>query len=145
MSKEEITVQFDSAVEQLKRQLSTLPESISVLVNFLIASFNMLFELTANQNDSMKASIDSLQQTIDSQTNKIQELADKLGLKNQEILKFHELIKSLKTLLKSKAVDIDALIQLLFQGGSEQKEQPAPQEKAEKPQSKKQNPRKTGQ
>ena len=109
MSKEEIKVQFDSAVEQLKGQLSTLPESISVLVNFLIASFNMLFELAANQNDSMKASIDSLQQTVDSQTNKIQELADKLGLKNQEILKFHELIKSLKTLLKSKDVDIDAL------------------------------------
>lgn len=32
MSKEEIKVQFDSAVEQLKGQLSTLPESISVLV-----------------------------------------------------------------------------------------------------------------
>lgn len=145
MSKEEIKAQSDSAVEQLKGQLSTLPESISVLVNFLIASFNMLFELTANQNDSMKASIDSLQQTVDSQTNKIQELADKLELKNQEILKLHELIKSLKTLLKSKDVDIDALRRLLSQGGREQKRQTQLQEKTEKPQTKKQNQRKTEQ
>ena len=63
MSKEEIKAQFDSIVEQLKGELSTLPESISLLVNLLIATFNMLFELTANQFDSsMKASIDSLKQ-----------------------------------------------------------------------------------
>ena len=139
ISKDEIKSQFDSAIEQLKGKLSSLPESISILVNFLIATFNMLYELTANQIDSMKASIDSLKQTVDNQTNKIQELTDELKLKNQEILKFHEMIKSLKTLLKSKDVDIDAMKRLLFQGGREQKEQPAPQEKTEKPQSKKQN------
>ena len=139
MSKEEIKAQFDSIVEQLKGKLSTLPESISLLVNLLIATFNMLFELTANQFDSMKASIDSLKQTIENLTKTNQELVKKQELKNQEILKHHELIKSLKTLLHSKNVDLDALKRLLFQGGREQNEQPVPQEKAERLQSKKQN------
>ena len=115
ISEEEIKSQFDSAVEQLKGKLSSLPESISILVNILISSFYALFEFA---------------------TNKIQELTDELKLKNQENLKLHELIKSLKTLLKSKDVDIDAMKRLLFQGGREQKEQSAPQEKTEKPQSK---------
>ena len=139
MSKEEIKAQFDSIVEQLKGKLSTLPESISLLVNLLIATFNMLFELTANQIDSMKASIDSLKQTIENLTKTNQKLVKQQELKNQEILKHHELIKSLKTLLHSKNVDLDALKRLLFQGGREQNEQPVPQEKAERLQSKKQN------
>ena len=77
MSKEEIKAQFDSVVEQLKGKLSTLPESISILVNLLIATFNMHFELTANQFDSMKASIDSLKQTIENLTKTNQELVKK--------------------------------------------------------------------
>ena len=109
MSKEEIKAQLDSVVEQLKGKLSTLPESISILVNLLIATFNMHFELTAKQFASMKASIDSLTQTIEHLT---------------------------KT---NQNVDLDALKRLLFQGGREQNEQPVPQEKAERLQSKKQN------
>jgi cell division protein FtsB len=54
-----------------------LPESISLLVNLLIATFNMHFELTANQFDSMKASIDSLKQTIENLTKTNQELVKK--------------------------------------------------------------------
>ena len=46
------------------------------------------------------------------------------------------MIKSLNTLLHSKNVDLDALKRLLFQGGREQNEQPVPQEKAERMQSK---------
>ena len=48
------------------------------------------------------------------------------------------MIKSLNTVLHSKNVDLDALKRLLFQGGREQNEQPVPQEKAERLQSKKQ-------
>ncbi len=86
----------------------------------------MLFELTVNQFDSMKASVDSLKQTIENLTKTNQELVKKQELKNQEILKHHELIKSLKTLLHSKNADLDALKRLLFQGGREQNEQPVP-------------------
>ena len=153
MSKEEIKAQFDSVVEQLNGELSTLPESVSPLVNLLIATFNMLFELTASQTDNLKVSIDSLKQTIEQQTQTIeqqtqtienltrsnQKLVETQELNDEQILQFQELIKSLRTLLHSKNVDLDALRRLVFQGGREQKEQPAPQEKAEKPQSKRKN------
>ena len=160
MSKEEIKAQFDSVVEQLNGELSKLPESVSLLVNLLIATFNMLFELTANQTDNLKVSIDSLKQTIEQQTQTIeqqtqtieqqtqtienltktnQELLENQGQKNQQILQLQELIKSLKTLVKSKNVDLDALKRLLFQGGREQKEQPAAQKEIEKSQIKRQN------
>ena len=137
MSKEEIKAQFDSVVEQLNGELSTLPESVSLLVNLLIATFNMLFELTASQTDNLKVSIDSLKQTIEQQTQTIenltrsnQKLVETQELNDEQILQFQELIKSLS---------LDALRRLVFQGGREQKEQPAPQEKAEKPQSKRKN------
>ena len=113
MSKEEIKAQFDSVVEQLNGELSTLPESVSLLVNLLIATFNMLFELTASQTDNLKVSIDSLKQTIEQQTQTIeqqtqtienltksnQELLENQGQKNQQILQFQEMIKSLSTIL----------------------------------------------
>ena len=153
MSKEEIKAQFDSVVEQLNGELSTLPESVSPLVNLLIATFNMLFEITANQTDNLKVSINSLKQTIEQQTQTIeqqtqtienltrsnQKLVETQELKDEQILQFQELIKSLRTLLHSKNVDLDALRRLVFQGGREQKEQPAPQETTEKPQSKRKN------
>ena len=153
MSKEEIKAQFDSVVEQLNGELSTLPESVSLLVNLLIATFNMLFELTASQTDNLKVSIDSLKQTIEQQTQTIeqqtqtienltrsnQKLVETQELNDEQILQFQELIKSLRTLLHSKNVDLDALRRLVFQGEREQKEQPAPQETAEKPQSKRKN------
>ena len=160
MSKEEIKAQFDSVVEQLNGELSTLPESVSPLVNLLIATFNMLFEITANQTDNLKVSINSLKQTIEQQTQTIeqqtqtieqqtqtienltrsnQKLVETQELKDEQILQFQELIKSLRTLLHSKNVDLDALRRLVFQGGREQKEQPAPQETTEKPQNKRKN------
>ena len=115
--------------------------------------FNMLFELTASQTDNLKVSIDSLKQTIEQQTQTIeqqtqtienltrsnQKLVETQELKDEQILQFQELIKSLRTLLHSKNVDFDALRRLVFQGGREQKEQPAPQEITEKPQSKRKN------
>ena len=83
ISREEIKSQFDSVSEQLKGQISTLPESTSLLINFLVATFNKSFELSSNQNDNLQASIDSLKQTmkqqtqtIEQQTKKIQELLD---------------------------------------------------------------------
>ena len=85
MSKEEIKAQFDSVVEQLNGELSTLPESVSPLVNLLIATFNMLFEITANQTDNLKVSINSLKQTIEQQTQTIENLTrsnQKLGSVN---------------------------------------------------------------
>ena len=87
MSKEEIKAQFDSVVEQLNGELSTLPESVSLLVNLLIATFNMLFELTASQTDNLKVSIDSLKQTIEQQTQTIENLTRS----NQKLVETQEL------------------------------------------------------
>ena len=98
--------------------MSTLPELTVALFNLLIALVNMLLE-----------SFDSLKQTVENQSKIIRgPEAD------------HELIKSLRNLLNSKNVDLDALKRLVFQGGREQKkEPPAPKETTEKPQSKRQN------
>ena len=49
------------------------------------------------------------------------------------------MIKTLKTLVKSKNVDLDALKRLLFQGGGEQKDEPKADEQTEKQQPKRKN------
>ena len=94
MSKEEIKAQFDSVVEQLNGELSTLPESVSPLVNLLIATFNMLFEITANQTDNLKVSINSLKQTIEQQTQTIEQQTqtiENLTRSNQKLVETQEL------------------------------------------------------
>lgn len=96
MSKEEIKAQFDSVVEQLNGELSTLPESVSPLVNLLITTFNMLFEITANQTDNLKVSINSLKQTIEQQTQTI-------GQQTQTI---ENLTRSNKTFTNLRTIEI---------------------------------------
>ena len=147
--RDEIKSQFDSVAEQLNGQISSLPESTSVLVELLIALSKVLLD----SFDSLKQSLENQTQTIEQQTQTIeqqtqkidelikanQELADKLAQKNQENQQLQEFIKTLKTLVKSKNVDLDALKRLLFQGGREQKRESKPEEQAEKPQPKKKN------
>jgi hypothetical protein len=48
-------------------------------------------------------------------------LHNTLKKKESELSESKELVKTLKTLLSSKEVDLDAIRRLLFQGGREQK------------------------
>lgn len=82
-----------------------------------------MFEMSSNQNRELRQSIEKQTQTIDNQTQTIQTLIQELEKTRQEKLKNDEIIKTLKTLLKSKTVDLDSLKRLLFQGGREQKKE----------------------
>ncbi len=78
--------------------------------------------------EKLTSSVQEHTTTIQNQTQKVEELEKKIsglvGLlekKESELSKSKELVKTLKMLLSSKEVDLDALRRLLFQGGREQK------------------------
>ena len=106
----ELKKQFEAVSLELKEKESSIPESVSSLID--------VFTI---QIKDLRKSIETQTKTIETQTQTIQTLIQELEKIRQEKLKNDEIIKTLKTLLKSKAVDIDALKRLLFQGGREQK------------------------
>ena len=67
------------------------------------------------------AAIQKQDKTIEEQNKEIRKLTNTLKKKESELSESKELVKTLKTLLSSKEVDLDALRRLLFQGGREQK------------------------
>ena len=120
--------QFEDVSSQIKSKQSSIPESVSPLIDVLLSLFQIMFEMSSNQNRELRQSIEKQTQTIDNQTQTIekqtqtiQTLIQELEKTRQEKLKNDEIIKTLKTLLKSKTVDLDSLKRLLFQGGREQK------------------------
>src|SRR5574344_249627 len=113
--------QFEDVSSQIKSKQSSIPESVSPLIDVLLSLFQIMFEMSSNQNRELRQSIEKQTQTIDNQTKTIQTLIQELEKTRQEKLKNDEIIKTLKTLLKSKTVDLDSLKRLLFQGGREQK------------------------
>lgn len=127
--------QFEDVSSQIKSKQSSIPESVSPLIDVLLSLFQIMFEMSSNQNrelrqsiekqtqtiDNQTQTIEKQTQTIDNQTQTIQTLIQELEKTRQEKLKNDEIIKTLKTLLKSKTVDLDSLKRLLFQGGREQK------------------------
>src|SRR5574344_1816964 len=106
--------QFEDVSSQIKSKQSSIPESVSPLIDVLLSLFQIMFEMSSNQNRELR-------QSIEKQTQTIQTLIQELEKTRQEKLKNDEIIKTLKTLLKSKTVDLDSLKRLLFQGGREQK------------------------
>src|SRR5574344_450323 len=109
--------QFEDVSSQIKSKQSSIPESVSPLMDVLLSFFQIMFERSSNQNRELRQSIEKQTQTIDNQTQTIQTLIQELEKTRQEKLKNDEIIKTLKTLLKSKTVDLDSLKRLLFQGG----------------------------
>src|SRR5574344_1296772 len=123
--------QFEDVSSQIKSKQSSIPESVSPLIDVLLSLFQIMFEMSSNQNrelrqsiekqtqtiDNQTQTIEKQTQTIDNQTQTIQTLIQELEKTRQEKLKNDEIIKTLKTLLKSKTVDLDSLKRLLFQGG----------------------------
>ena len=82
------------------------------------------------------AAIQKQDKTIEEQNKEIRKLTNTLKKKESELSESKELVKTLKTLLSSKEVDLDALRRLLFQGGREQKKdkkEAASQNAEEKP------------
>src|SRR5574344_1000894 len=114
--------QFEDVSSQIKSKQSSIPESVSPLIDVLLSLFQIMFEMSSNQNrelrqsikkqtqtidnqtqtiDNQTQTIDNQTQTIDNQTQTIQTLIQELEKTRQEKLKNDEIIKTLKTLLKS--------------------------------------------
>ena len=121
----DIKRQFEEISSKIKR--SSLPESASSLVDALVSLFNISFEETSNQIKSLRQSIENQTQTINNQTQTIADqtkqihaLMQKLDQAHKEKSEMQEIIKTMRTMRRSKNVDLDALKRLLFQGGREQ-------------------------
>ena len=123
MSDSDIKRQFEEVAAKIKQ--APLPASVSALIDVLLSLFHILSESTSNQTTGLRQSIDNLTKIIAEQNQTIHDLARLLEKSQREKTEADELIMSLKTMLKSKDVDMDALKRLLFQGGREQKKEPA--------------------
>src|SRR5574344_1486594 len=113
--------QFEDVSSQIKSKQSSIPESVSPLIDVLLSLFQIMFEMSSNQNrelrqsikkqtqtiDNQTQTIDNQTQTIDNQTQTIHTLIQELEKTRQEKLKNDEIIKTLKTLLKSKSTVLD--------------------------------------
>ena len=133
MTGTDIKRQFEEISAKIKK--SSQPEFASSLVDALVSLFNISFEETSNQIKSLRQSIENQTQTIDNQTKtvtsqtqtiayqtkQIHALMQKLDQAHKEKSEMQEIIKTMRTMLRSKNVDLDALKRLLFQGGREQK------------------------
>ena len=132
----DIKQQFEAIFSQVEPMLTSSPERLAPHIKLLHSMFNVLFELTSRQIAELRESIEKLTKTIDGQTQtidrqnlQIQALLQKREQALREKSEQRELIKSMKTLLRSKDVDMDALKRILFAGGREQKKEksePAP-------------------
>ena len=94
-----------------------LVETLTLTTKELKATIKELRATTKEQT----AAIQKQDKTIEEQNKEIRKLTNTLKKKESELSESKELVKTLKTLLSSKEVDLDALRRLLFQGGREQK------------------------
>ena len=94
-----------------------LVETLTLTTKELKATIKELKATTKEQT----AAIQKQDKTIEEQNKEIRKLTNTLKKKESELSESKELVKTLKTLLSSKEVDLDALRRLLFQGGREQK------------------------
>ena len=123
MSDSDIKRQFEEVAAKIK--MSSPPASVSPLIDVLLSLFHILSESTSNRTTGLRQSIDNLTKITAEQNQTIHDLARLLEKSQREKTEADELIMSLKTMLNSKDVDMDALKRLLFQGGREQKKEPA--------------------
>lgn len=108
MSDSDVKLQFEELVAKIKQ--SSLPEPASSLIDILLSLFNVNF----NQMNDMRRSIEN-------QTLTIQNLIQKLEKAEQEKSEYKELVKTFKTMLRSKDLDLEELKRFVFQRGREQK------------------------
>src|SRR5574344_659872 len=59
--------QFEDVSSQIKSKQSSIPESVSPLIDVLLSLFQIMFEMSSNQNRELHQSIKKQTQTIDNQ------------------------------------------------------------------------------
>lgn len=130
---QDIKQKFEAISSQLEPMLSSLPKEVSLLITLLLTMFNALFDLTSRQIKELREAIDNQTKTIDNQTNtidnltrQIQTLLQKLEQASGEKAELKNLVKTLKTMLRSKDVDLDAMKRLVFGGSERMKEKLEP-------------------
>jgi hypothetical protein len=89
--------------------------------NTVIQGLKTTIQELRSDTQEQKVAFQNQTQKVEELENRISELMDSLEKKESELSESKELVKTLKTLLSSKEVDLDALRRLLFQGGREQK------------------------
>ena len=106
---QEQTSTIQEQTSTIQEQTSTIQEQTSTIQK---QTSTIQKQTEAFQNQAKK---------VEEQENRISELLDLLKKADSELSDSKKLVKTLKTLLSSKEVDLDALRRLLFQGGREQK------------------------
>ena len=106
---EKLTSTIQEQTSTIQEQTSTIQEQTSTIQK---QTSTIQKQTEAFQNQAKK---------VEEQENRISELLDLLKKADSELSDSKKLVKTLKTLLSSKEVDLDALRRLLFQGGREQK------------------------
>ena len=107
-------------IAALQRLVETLNSTIKDQ-NTIIQGLKSIIQDLKSDIQEQTAVSQNQTKKVEELEKKISELMDSLEKKESELSKSKELVKTLKTLLSSKEVDLDALRRLLFQGGREQK------------------------
>ena len=107
-------------IAALQRLVETLNSTIKDQ-NTIIQGLKSIIQDLKSDIQEQTAVSQNQTKKVEELEKKISELMDSLEKKESELSKSKELVKTMKTLLSSKEVDLDALRRLLFQGGREQK------------------------
>src|SRR5574344_880065 len=79
--------QFEDVSSQIKSKQSSIPESVSPLIDVLLSLFQIMFEMSSNQNRELRQSIKKQTQTIDNQTQTIDNQTQTIQTLIQEVEK----------------------------------------------------------
>ena len=77
--------QFEDVSSQIKSKQSSIPESVSPLIHVLLSLFQIMFEMSSNQNRELRQSIEKQTQTIDNQTQTIEKQTQTIDNQTQTI------------------------------------------------------------
>ena len=77
--------QFEDVSSQIKSKQSSIPESVSPLIDVLLSLFQIMFEMSSNQNRELRQSIEKQTQTIDNQTQTIEKQTQTIDNQSKRI------------------------------------------------------------
>src|SRR5574344_2812923 len=92
--------QFEDVSSQIKSKQSSIPESVSPLIDVLLSLFQIMFEMSSNQNRELRQSIEKQTQTIDNQTQTIEKQTQTFSFIIVATIKFVVIIKEFLCHLK---------------------------------------------
>ena len=120
---EKLTSTIQEQTSTIQEQTSTIQEQTSTIQE-QTSTIQEQTSTIQKQTSTIQKQTEAFQnqaKKVEEQENRISELLDLLKKADSELSDSKKLVKTLKTLLSSKEVDLDALRRLLFQGGREQK------------------------